>query len=328
MFKRFFKSRGSNATANVDPGGSSPDRKENPTTELLTSAKISPEKVEFALEFVDMLATLETNLHASDDPEEISHGAMKMACDFYQADWCGFLMVDLDLGLWTPYWWYNTNSQDRTEILTDEYESAAKLPRWIAAMQDNTKVMLRDVNAIKDEAPEEYPIVALEMRWPHQSAPGHRDVLGSVMGLGIKRSCIGDIVLEAERGYLFAERQMADHIARSLVSAGRIRLQVEPIEGLPQLEPPKGVEKHDTVSSMRLDAVIAAGLNLSRGDAAELITAGHVKLRHLPTERTDARVQEGDAISVRGHGRLVVEEVGNPTKKGRLPLRLIRYGTK
>lgn len=180
----------------------------------------------------------------------------------------------------------------------------------------------------EEEAPEEYPIVALEMRWPHQSAPGHRDVLGSVMGLGIKRSCIGDIVLEAERGYLFAERQMTDHIAQSLVSAGRIRLQVEPIEGLPQLEPPKGVEKHDTVSSMRLDAVIAAGLNLSRGDAAELITAGHVKLRHLPTERTDARVQEGDAISVRGHGRLVVEEVGNPTKKGRLPLRLIRYGTK
>ena len=180
----------------------------------------------------------------------------------------------------------------------------------------------------EEEAPEDYPIVALELRWPHQSAPGHRDVLGSVMGLGIKRSCIGDIVLEAERGYLFAERQMADHIAQSLVSAGRIRLQVEPIEGLPQLEPPKGVEKHDTVSSMRLDAVIAAGLNLSRGDAAELITAGHVKLRHLPTERTDARVQEGDAISVRGHGRLVVEEVGNPTKKGRLPLRLIRYGTK
>lgn len=178
------------------------------------------------------------------------------------------------------------------------------------------------------EAPEEYPIVALELTWPHQSAPGHRDVLGSVMGLGIKRSCVGDIVLQAERGYLFAERQMADHIAQSLLSAGRTRLQIRPMDELPELEPPKGVEKHDTASSLRLDAVVAAGLDLSRGDAAELITAGHVKLRHLPTERTDARVQEGDAISVRGYGRLVVEEVGNPTKKGRLPLRLIRYGTK
>ena len=179
----------------------------------------------------------------------------------------------------------------------------------------------------EDEAPDVFPITALRLTWPHQSAPGHRDVLGSVMGLGIKRSCTGDIVLMEECGYLFCERQMAGHIADSLVSAGRIRLQVEPMEECPQLEPPKGVEMHDTVHSMRLDAVVAAGFNLSRGDAADLIAAGHVKLRHLPNEHTDARVGEGDVISVRGHGRLVVEEIGSPTKKGRLPLRLIRYGT-
>lgn len=178
-----------------------------------------------------------------------------------------------------------------------------------------------------EEAPEDFPLLALEMTWPHQSAPGHRDVLGSAMGLGIKRSCMGDIVLMEESGYLFAERQMADHIAQSLTSAGRTKLQVRVLDEWPRLEPPAGTELHDTVHSMRLDAVVAAGFNLSRGDAADLISAGHVKLRHLPTERTDAKVQEGDAISVRGHGRLVVEEVGSPTKKGRLPLRLTRYGT-
>ena len=179
----------------------------------------------------------------------------------------------------------------------------------------------------EDEEPDAFPITALKLTWPHQSAPGHRDVLGSVMGLGIKRSCTGDIVLMEECGYLFCERQMARHIADSLTSAGRIRLQVEEMDDCPQLEPPKGVEMHDTVHSLRLDAVIAAGFNLSRSDAADLVAAGQAKLRHLPTERCDARVQEGDVISVRGHGRLVVEEVGNPTKKGRLPLRLIRYGT-
>ena len=179
-----------------------------------------------------------------------------------------------------------------------------------------------------DEAPEDFPLEALELRWPHQSAPGHRDVLGSAMGLGIKRSCMGDIVLNEDAGYLFAERQMAQHIAQSLLSAGRIKLQVRLLDERPQLEPPAGEEVHDTVHSMRLDAVVAAGFNLSRGDAADLIAAGHAKLRHLPTERTDARVQEGDAISVRGYGRLVVEEIGNPTKKGRLPIRLTRYGMK
>ena len=180
-----------------------------------------------------------------------------------------------------------------------------------------------------------------EARWAQASAnrqrvnltleggyePGHRDVLGSAMGLGIKRACMGDIVLEEECGYLFAESQMAGHIADSLLSAGRIRLQTELLDTWPEMAPPKGVEARDTVASLRLDAVIAAGFHLSRTDAAELIAAGHVKLRHLPNERPDARVQEGDVISVRGHGRLVVEEVGNPTKKGRLPLRLMIYGT-
>jgi len=179
-----------------------------------------------------------------------------------------------------------------------------------------------------EEEPDDFPITVLQMTWPHQSAPGHRDVLGSVMGLGMKRSCIGDIVLEKEKGYLFAERRMAPHIADSLLSAGRIRLQLDVMDALPELEPPKGVEIHDTVHSMRLDAVIAAGFNLSRTDAAELIAAGRAKLRHLPTERTDARVQEGDAISLRGYGRLVVESIGNPTKKGRLPISMTRFGQK
>ena len=65
---------------------------------------------------------------------------------------------------------------------------------------------------------------------------------------------------------------------------------------------------------------------LSRAAAADLIAAGHVKLRHVPTQRPDVRVGEGDAISVRGYGRLVIDQVGAPTKKGRLPVRLIRYG--
>lgn len=178
----------------------------------------------------------------------------------------------------------------------------------------------------EDEAPDVFPLTALELCWPHQSAPGHRDALGSVMGLGIRRGCVGDIALGEQKGYLFAEDRMAEHIAQSLASAGRVKLQVQLLRSLPDIEPPQGVECRDTVSSLRLDAVVAAGFHLSRSDAAELIAAGRVKLRHLPNERTDARVCEGDAVSVRGYGRLSVEEVGQPTKKGRLPIRLIRYG--
>lgn len=173
---------------------------------------------------------------------------------------------------------------------------------------------------------EPFPIAALELTWPHQTAPGHRDVLGSVLGLGIRRSCVGDIVVLDDRAYLFLEAQLAEHVALSMISAGRVQIRTRVMDSWPEVEPPQGVEVRDTVSSLRLDAVVSGGFGLSRAAAADLIAAGHVKLRHVPTQRPDARVGEGDAISARGYGRLVIDQVGTPTKKGRLPLRLIRYG--
>ena len=169
---------------------------------------------------------------------------------------------------------------------------------------------------------------ALELRWPHQSAPAHRDILGSVMGLGLERHCIGDIVQEAERAILFCEHSMAEHLLDSLLSAGRIRLQTALLSELPELAPPEGTEWRDTVASPRLDAVVASGCRLSRSKAADLINGGQVKLRHLPTQRTEAQVEAGDMISVRGFGRLQVQEIGSPTRKGRYPLKMLLFGDK
>ncbi|MBR1822005.1 MAG: hypothetical protein IJ769_10330, partial [Clostridia bacterium] len=79
-----------------------------------------------------------------------------------------------------------------------------------------------------DEAPEpaDYPIVALRIEWNAKFAnPGHRDLLGAVMGLGIDRETTGDIAMgeyrDAKCAYLFALPEMADYIAMSLDGAGR-----------------------------------------------------------------------------------------------------------
>lgn len=180
--------------------------------------------------------------------------------------------------------------------------------------------------SVEEEESAAFPIAAVELTWPRQNAPEHRDILGSVMGLGLDRRWVGDIVLMPEAAYLFAEERMAEHIAQSLLSAGRVHLQTRLMEELPPLQPIPGEEVRDTVSSLRLDAVVAGGFRLSRGTAAELISMGRVKLRHLPEERPDARVAPGDAISVRGYGRLTVDAVGLPNRKGRLPLTMTRYG--
>jgi RNA-binding protein YlmH len=171
-----------------------------------------------------------------------------------------------------------------------------------------------------------FPIAALEIAWPRQTAPGHRDLLGAVMALGLRRDHLGDIALTEQRAYLFADVVLAQSIAQSLTEAGRVKLSVHVAAALPALPRPEGEGLRGTVQTPRLDAIVAEGFHLSRGAAAELITQGVVKLRHAQTLRPDARVEVGDAISVRGLGRLTVEEYGQTTRKGRIPIRMKRFG--
>ena len=138
------------------------------------------------------------------------------------------------------------------------------------------------------------------------------------MALGLTRDSIGDIIIVDSDIYLFVVAQTADFIAQSMNSAGKVPLRFEPIDGEIQIPEPKGTCFHDTLSSMRLDAVIASAYRLSRSEASELIRAGLVKLNHIPCERVDAAVAEGAMLSVRGRGRIQLRKIEGLTRKQRI----------
>ena len=81
----------------------------------------------------------------------------------------------------------------------------------------------------------------------------------------------------------------------------------------------------DTVSSLRLDAVTATAFSMSRGRAAELISAGRVNLDHVPCLKPDKPVAEGAVLTARGFGRARLREVGGLSKKGRTGITIERY---
>lgn len=179
--------------------------------------------------------------------------------------------------------------------------------------------------------PEDYPILALRMEWNGKYAnPGHRDLLGAVMGMGIERDMTGDIAMGEYRdldcAYLFALPEVADYIVASLESAGRAALRVCIAQETPELKPPQGERLRATVQNERLDAVLAAGYRLSRSEAQRLIAAGLVKLNHVPTLHGDTRLREGDLISAKGYGRLKLETLQGESRKGRQIIMLFRYG--
>lgn len=172
-----------------------------------------------------------------------------------------------------------------------------------------------------------FPLKCIHIAWDGRYGQAdHRAILGSVMGLGIERSMVGDICLLPDAAYLMAAEDMAAFIAQNLVKAGRTPVTARVLEEIPQVAPGEGKSFRDTVASLRLDGVLAAGLSISRSEAAQCIQAGLVQVNHRAETRGDAQLQEGDLLSIRGRGRLILKTVGAPTRKGRIPIQFESHG--
>ena len=170
-------------------------------------------------------------------------------------------------------------------------------------------------------------LTALKISHRPQDSLGHRDILGALMGLGIERDTIGDIVVSDELTALVCLPDLSGYIADNLTKAGRIGISVSEIslDNMPAREEELTI-KTDTVASLRLDAVLCVAFGLPRTKAAELITAGYVSLNHQTCLRPDKEISEYALLSVRGYGRAKLLEIGGESRKGRTFIQIGLYG--
>ena len=163
----------------------------------------------------------------------------------------------------------------------------------------------------------------VEIRWVAKFAHvEHRDLLGSLMALGMDRGFFGDLIALEDRAYLLCLPEVAIRLPMEWDKAGNVPIKVRVLEEAPAIEPPKGDFLRDTVASLRLDCILSAGMKTSRGRAAEIIRTGAVAVDHSPEERTDRILNAGQLLSIRGFGRIRLTDVGSPTRKDRLPVQL------
>lgn len=154
----------------------------------------------------------------------------------------------------------------------------------------------------------------------------HRDYLGSLTGLGLKREVIGDILVNDEGADVIIMEDVRDFILLNYDKAGRNHLKVQAAE-LEELIIPEARTAviNDTVASLRLDNIIASAFNLSRARAAEAIRSGLVFVNSMQTEKTDSQVQEGDKLVLRGKGKAYLRQVGGKSRKDRIFITVERY---
>ena len=146
----------------------------------------------------------------------------------------------------------------------------------------------------------------------------HRDFLGSVLGLGIKRETIGDIIIKNNTGYIFCLSSVADFIIDNLKKVRHTSVKCEKITETPEEVKPEATEKFIIVASERLDVIIAEIYNLSRSESNTLFTSKKVFINGKLTENNSQKIKAGDTISVRGYGRFNWLGTSGETKKGRL----------
>lgn len=168
------------------------------------------------------------------------------------------------------------------------------------------------------------PIAVLRAVWKSGEVLSHRDFLGALMGLGIERDFIGDILPKEDRCDILLLREIAPYVLQNLTSAGRTPLSLTEAE-----EPEVGEARfrliRDTVASLRLDAVVGSGFSLAREKAAAAIRSGKVSLDGLECLKPDKPIEAGSKISLRGLGKIELAEVGGQSKKGRTIIVIKRF---
>ena len=154
----------------------------------------------------------------------------------------------------------------------------------------------------------------------------HRDYLGSLMGLGIKREMIGDILVREDGADIICLAEIVPYLMTEYSKAGRTELALEehPVSEL--ILPERQVKTmRDTIASPRLDSIVAAAFGLSRGKAADAVTSGLVLLNHVETMKPDAQVAEGDLINLKRSGRIRITGIGGRSRKGRIYVEMEVY---
>lgn len=155
---------------------------------------------------------------------------------------------------------------------------------------------------------------------------GHRDYLGSVLGLGIDRSVTGDILVRNDGADIIIVPEISSFLLDELVQVGRTHVSRE-IVPLDELIIPEMRTQtiRDTIPSARLDSIIASAFRLSRSKASEAIRGGIVSVDHIECLKPDARVEEGSVLVLKGKGKAVLKELGGESKKGRTWVVIEKY---
>jgi len=177
------------------------------------------------------------------------------------------------------------------------------------------------------EEPLTYPITLLKITNKSKfSNINHKDYLGAIMSLGIKREKLGDLIIQDEICYAPVCSDISGYIVNNLNKIKNCPCVVDEYDyTLINLPERKFEEKIIISTSFRLDGMISAICNVSRNSSTQLIATGKILVNYYQCLKKDKIIKNNDTLTIRGYGKFKVKEIIGSTQKGRLKVVINQY---
>lgn len=173
---------------------------------------------------------------------------------------------------------------------------------------------------------ENFPIKTLEIiNKSNFSNLKHKDYLGAILSLGIERNKLGDIIVEENKAYVPVINEIADYIINNLSYIGKSPINIREINNISEIPSFKFEEVVLTISSLRVDSIVAKLANISRSRAIDIIESGKVLIDYLKAKDKSQEIVEGTRITIRGLGKFIVGQVISETKSGKQRIIVKKY---
>lgn len=199
------------------------------------------------------------------------------------------------------------------------YESAER--QMAAFIPDALSFCLEDVEA-------SYPITCIRIApsaLKFAEKLSHRDYLGAILNLGIERSKIGDLLVTEKEAFLFCQQSLVEFITTELCRVKHTSVVLSEILDPAELPKPAKVPVSGTVTSIRLDSMIALAFSTSRSSMVSYIESGKVFVNGKCIVSNGYVLKENDIISVRGKGKFQYGKATGMTKKNKHQVTVYLY---
>lgn len=208
-----------------------------------------------------------------------------------------------------------------------EREIGPKNMTLFGGIEDAERCVARFGNPDSFGYTEEFPICCIKVEPLMQKFSddlSHRDILGSIMGLGIERSNLGDILINDNRAYVFCLERMAEYIIDNLSKVRHTSVKCSLTEEVPS-NTADGVEMNVQAHGERIDGLVSKIYGLSRSKSIDLFRQQKIFVNGRVCENNSYNLKENDMVSVRGSGRFKFLGVVGTTRKGNLNVKVVKY---